>query len=148
MAADGNVPLKPPSLNERAIKAGFKRWSEFLNNAIGLVSFSLALGCLGTHRPATNAFLSFLFVMSIRIAGKDIYPASMRRLQQAAKKRPELKTDVLIQQKKHMPYIRMFNANLPFLFGYVFLFLVMFSHLIYLNVPFARPVLDWYLGNS
>ena len=146
MADSGDMLQGPPSLNERAIKAGFKHWSDFLNNAIGLVSFSLALGCLGTHRPATNACLSFLFVMSIRIAGKDIYPAPMCRLQQAAKKHPELKKDVYAQQSKHMSTTRMFNANLPFLFGYVFLMFVMFSHIFYLEVPVMRPILGWYLG--
>lgn len=146
MKNNGNGSQDPLSLNEKALTAGFKRWSEFLNTAIGLVSFSLALGCLGTHRPSTNALLCLLFVTGIRVAGKDLYPASMRRLQQAAKKDPELKKTIYAVQKKHMPYTRMFTANLPFLVGYLFLMLVMVSHLIYLRTPSARPFLDWYLG--
>ncbi|MBF4218218.1 hypothetical protein C5616_23950, partial [Vibrio anguillarum] len=44
------------------VEKQFKKWAMFLNNAIGILAFTLALACLGTNVPWLNACFSVLIV--------------------------------------------------------------------------------------
>jgi hypothetical protein len=54
------------------INTDFKNWKIFLNNGIGLLSFNLAIGCLGTPSPSLNALLSLIAISILYFLG---YPA-------------------------------------------------------------------------
>lgn len=67
------------------IRSQFRLWAMFLNNGVGLVSFTLGLACLGTPTPSVNAGLSLVFIALIRQQGKHYFPQEIEILRKAAK---------------------------------------------------------------
>lgn len=78
-----NISVNDEYLSE--LREQFEKWADFLNITFGLVSFTLALTCLGTRTPALNAWLSIVVVGFIRYKGNHIFPAEIGRLRKAAK---------------------------------------------------------------
>lgn len=67
------------------------RWHRFVNQGIGAVCFSLALGCLGTRHPQIYASISFIFVAVIFYAYRNYFPSTIRELRNIPRRR---RTDI------------------------------------------------------
>ncbi len=68
-----------------AIIDELEQWFMFLNTVIGMLSFTLALACLGTNIPAINAFFSFIIVILAVEQEKRYILSKTRKLREAAK---------------------------------------------------------------
>lgn len=66
------------------IETEYAKWAEFLNVGVGLLSFSLAISCLGTTRTDVTAFLSLLFMLLFMVYGQKHFPRKLRELRKAS----------------------------------------------------------------
>lgn len=106
------------------INADFNNWKIFLNNGIGLVSFNLAIGCLGTTTPSLNAFLSLIAISILYCLGYPAFVKSLRDLRRSSKDNEFAKEIVRgIERTKLTPKILLAQYTL-FLFGFFFLVFV------------------------
>lgn len=103
------------------IREQFKKWADFLNMGFGLVSFTLALACLGTKTPVLNAWLSLAVVTFIRYKGSHIFPAEILRLRKAAKTEKSARIVLDGLQKEFMSMKAMIVDYPVFMLGYILL---------------------------
>jgi hypothetical protein len=57
-----NDELHTPDLDEK-----FRKWAEFLNITVGILSFTLGLACVTTKTPSFNALLCFALALPGRV---------------------------------------------------------------------------------
>lgn len=134
------ITIDDDYLNE--LREQFKKWADFLNMGFGLVSFTLALTCLGTNTPVLNAWLSLVVVAFIRYKGSHIFPAEIIRLRKAAKLDKNARI-VLNGLGKEFLSIKALIVGYPvFLIGYLLLCLIAVSPLL---IP-VMPALGAYVG--
>ncbi len=67
------------------VKKQFNLWAMFLNNGIGLLSFTFGLASLGTPIPWVRALMSLIIVLYIRCQGEHYFPSEITKLQEIAK---------------------------------------------------------------
>lgn len=124
------------------IREQFKLWAHFLNTSIGLMSFTLAIACLGTNVPWFNALLSMLIIICIRIQGTSYFPSKVKSLRQRAKEDEKAKVLLKGLESEFLSNKAMITTCPIFLIGFVFLSLVMFSP-IFVSII---PALEYYFG--
>ncbi|WP_315982998.1 hypothetical protein [Aliamphritea spongicola] len=83
MSAEEQYIITDELLEE--IREQFKLWATFLNTGVGLLSFTLAIACLGTGSPGINASISMLVIVLVRSQGKSYFPSKVQDLRQRAK---------------------------------------------------------------
>ena len=105
----------------KELREQFKKWADFLNMGFGLVSFSLALACLGTKTPVLNAWLSLAAVTFIRYKGSNIFPSEILRLRKVAKTDQSARVVLDGLQKEFMGLKAMIVDYPLFLLGYILL---------------------------
>lgn len=117
------------------LREQFKLWAIFLNTGIGLLSFTLAIACLGTNAPWFNASLSMAVVVLVRVQGIHYFPKKISELRKAAK--TDKKAKVLYKGlESEFLNIKFLLTKCPiFLIGYVFLCFVIFSPLLIKIIP-------------
>ena len=118
------------------LRQQFKRWADFLNTAIGVFSFSLALACLGTKSPVFNAWLSLLVVTLMRYKGSHIFPAEIVRLRKAAKTDTKAKVALDGLSSEFMSIRTIITDTPVFLIGALLLMLIAASP--FLNLSFLQ----------
>jgi hypothetical protein len=92
-----------------------KRWADFLNATVGLLGFSLGLGCLGTKTPPFNAMISLLFVLGIWARGRHLVPA-------------HFKSEHAATRRTLKERLRFWRSTGPAVFGYAFLSFIIASN--------------------
>ncbi len=112
------------------IESQFEIWATYLNTGVGLFAFTLALACLGTNSPATNAWLSIIVISLTYKNGRKFFPAEINKLRSLAK--TDKKAQVVLNglMETHLGFKTNFTKYPLFVFGYVFLFLIAFSNYI------------------
>jgi hypothetical protein len=116
----------------------FRKWADFLNMGFGLVAFTFALACLGTHTPVLNAWLSLIVVGFIRYKGNHVFPAEILRLRKAAKTDQNSRI-VLLGLTKEFLSVKAAVIHYPvFLVGYFLLAIIATS-------PFLSPLFPFLL---
>lgn len=120
------------------LREQFCRWAAFLNMGFGLVSFTLALACLGTKTPAINAWLSLIVVGFIRYKGNNFFPEEILRLRKTAK--TDLKSRVVLHGlSKEFLSIHAAVIQYPiFLLGYLLLAIIAISPVLTPIFPFLH----------
>lgn len=110
-----------------SLTAQFHSWKLFLNNKIGTLSFVLALTSLGTDNPQLYATLSMVFVAFIRFGpqGRSILK-DLNDYRKLAKNNPCFQHNVDVIVSSYLSYEILWRDYKPFLFGYLFLFWVIF----------------------
>jgi hypothetical protein len=126
------------------IDAQFRQWSSFLNNAIGLVSFTLAIACLGTNSPSINASLSLLVIILVRIEGSKFFPKEIQKLRSQAKTDEKVKIILEGLESKYFGFKTNFKDYALFVFGFVLLFFVALSNCLTEYIP----ILSEYIGSQ
>ena len=106
------------TLNE--IEAEYMRWSEFLNVGIGLLSFSLAISCLGTPAPKNAALISLIFMLLFMIYGQKHFPRKLRELRKISLKGVD-EVALLGIERKYFGLDALLRNFPVFLFGWLFL---------------------------
>jgi hypothetical protein len=124
------------------ISAQFKMWVYFLNMGIGLVSFTLALACLGTKSPAFNAMLSLFVVVFVRYQGNHIFPAEIVRLREAAKLDQNARIVLNGLNAELLSFKAAVTGAPIFIIGYFLLFIIACSPWL---TPIL-PILNSYIG--
>jgi hypothetical protein len=66
-----------------AIEEEFAKWAEFLNVGVGLLSFSLAISCLGTPKPYLSSFISLVFLFVFMKYSQKRFPSKILELRKA-----------------------------------------------------------------
>lgn len=125
------------------IREQFKKWADFLNMSFGLISFTLALTCLGTKSPVINAWLCLIVVSFIRIKGSNIFPEEILRLRKASKTDEKSRIIYNGLTNEFLSLKALFKGYIVFLLGFLLLSLIAFS-------PFLDPVFPFlknYIGN-
>jgi hypothetical protein len=109
------------------VRDQFKLWAMFLNNGVGLLSFSLGLASLGTNIPWVSAILSIVVVILIRNQGKHYFPSEIKKLRDIAKN--EEKARILLKglEAEYFSNKKMIKEYPLFLIGFVFLMSVALS---------------------
>jgi hypothetical protein len=124
------------------LREQFKKWADFLNMSFGLLSFTLALTCLGTQTPVLNAWFSLVVVTFIRYKGSHIFPAEIIRLRKAAKQDQNARI-VLNGLSKEFLSVKALVIGYPvFLIGYLLLCIIAISPML---LPVV-PALGTYVG--
>ena len=124
------------------IREQFKLWATFLNTGIGLLSFTLAIACLGTNIPWVNALLSMLIIVCIRVQGKHYFPSKVKDLRKRAKEDEKAKVLLKGLESEFLSFKTLITGYPIFLIGFLFLFLVIFSPFL-VNII---PTLGGYFG--
>jgi uncharacterized membrane protein len=124
------------------IDAQFKQWAAFLNNAIGLVSFTLAIACLGTNSPSINATLSLLVITLIRIDGGKFFPKEIQKLRSRAKTDEKVKIILEGLESKYFGFKTNFKDYALFVLGFALLIFVALSNWLTGSIP----ILSEYIG--
>ncbi len=132
---------KITSKYRKKVEEQFKQWASFLNNAVGLLSFTLGLACLGTQKPSINAAFCLIVVTLVWSEGRTYFPKEVSKLRLKAKKDPQ--ADLLLKGlvSKHLGMKNMLMKYPLYLFGYIFLVFVAVSN--WLNNSFDLPV--WFV---
>lgn len=81
------------------IKIEYKKWAEYLNGVLGILSFSFGLSCLGTPWPDTTGFFSLCFLILLGVYGKNRFPEKIRELRKADLKGIDELTLIGIEKK-------------------------------------------------
>jgi hypothetical protein len=118
----GEILVTDDYINE--LREQFKKWAEFLNMGFGLVSFSLALTCLGTSTPVLNAWFSIAVVTFIRYKGSHIFPSEILRLRKIAKADQSSRVVLDGLQKEFLSVKTMLIEYPVFLLGYLLLAMI------------------------
>lgn len=126
------------------IRDQFKLWATFLNTGVGLMSFTLAIACLGTNTPWINALLSMLIIILIRVQGKHYFPSKVEDLRRRAKEDNKAKVLLKGLESEFLSFKTLVTGYPIFLIGFIFLSLVMISPLL----VEAIPALGDYLGSQ
>ena len=106
------------------LREQFKKWADFLNIGFGLMSFTLALACIGTKTPVLNAWFSLAVVTFIRYKGSNVFPLEILRLRKAAKTEKSARVVLDGLQKEFMSLKAMIVDYPIFLLGYILLALI------------------------
>jgi hypothetical protein len=115
--------------------AQFSIWASFLNTAVGLLSFTLGIACLGTNSPSINAWLCLFVVILIRIDGARFIPSNIKVLRERAKTDPKTKIFVTGLEQHYLGWNAMFTKFSLFIFGFLFLMLIALSFPITMVFP-------------
>ncbi|KGK41395.1 hypothetical protein LH51_15065 [Nitrincola sp. A-D6] len=134
------ITINDEYINE--LREQFKKWADFLNMGFGLVSFTLALTCLGTKTPVLNAWFSLIVVAFIRYKGSHIFPSEIIRLRKAAKLDQNARIVLNGLSKEFLSVKAMILGYPVFLIGYVLLCIIAVSPLL---IP-IMPALESYVG--
>ena len=105
----------------------FKLWANFLNTGIGLLSFTLAIACMGTESPTINAVLSLIVIFLVRISGSQYFPHEIQQLRAKAKSDEKAKIILLGLEQKYFGFKTNFTMYPMFVFGLLFLIAVSLS---------------------
>lgn len=105
----------------------FKLWANFLNTGIGLLSFTLAIACMGTESPTINAVLSLIVIFFVRISGSQYFPHEIQQLRAKAKSDEKAKIILLGLEQKYFGFKTNFTMYPMFVFGLFFLIAVSMS---------------------
>ncbi|MCG9680451.1 hypothetical protein [Vibrio sp. Isolate24] len=118
----------------KKIRSQFKLWESFLNNAIGVLAFTLGLASLGTPIPCISATLSLFVVIFIWWQGQSLFPKEVTRLRKMAKK--DYKSKVILSgvMTEQLSWLKAVTRYPMYLLGFLFLILVAVS-------PFVEKVL-------
>jgi hypothetical protein len=134
-------PINEYAINDQLIfelDEAFKEWAFFLNNAIGILAFTLALACLGTKTPAINALLAFVVVCSVRHQGHHHFPQKIVDLRAVAKNDPKASILLAGVSQKYFSNKVMITKHPIFVMGFGLLMFVTLSPLIMYIFPFIR----------
>jgi len=122
--------VNPIEKTVKEMEAQFKEWQFFLNNGIGILAFTLALGCLGTHAPSLNALLSFIFLSAIYCLGRKNFSQLYKELRNKKSKTTVEKVFYAGATKHFLGYQKILASYTVFFIGYLFLAFVMFGNLL------------------
>jgi len=122
----------------KQMESEFKEWEFFLNNGIGILAFSFALGSLGTNSPSVNAFISFLFLSLIYLFGRNKFSKVYKDLRNK-------KDKTIVEKVMHEGAKKIFLSGKAlllrypiFLMGYLFLAFVIFSNSLVQQCPIFK----------
>lgn len=124
------------------VREQFRLWALFLNNGIGLFSFTLGLASLGTDIPWLSALFSTVVIFLIRWQGKHYFPPKVKELREDAKKNDKAKILLKGLESEFLSFKTLFIEYPVFIFGLSFLLIILMSPLIVK----AFPVLGGYFG--
>ena len=114
-------------LDLNAIIDELEQWFMFLNTVIGMLSFTLALACLGTNIPAINAFFSFIIVILAVEQEKRYILSKTRKLREAAKDNETADTILKGLERKYLSVPKLIFKSPMYLIGFGLLLCVMIS---------------------
>lgn len=98
-------------------------WYTYLNNVIGLVSFTFALAVQGTPNVYANAFIALLWVLIAHYAvGTNPFPRHLRILRESDEEASRFAAKNI--EKMHLGVIKTIRKAPLFLFGYLYLLLL------------------------
>ncbi|WP_214649157.1 hypothetical protein, partial [Vibrio anguillarum] len=126
------------------VEKQFKKWAMFLNNAIGILAFTLALACLGTNVPWLNACFSVLIVGYVWFQGKNNFPEEIDKLRKEAKDDKQAKLVVKALVSEHLNWKTMFTKYPVYLLGYVFLLITACSPIFHKALTQAFGTADFF----
>ncbi|MDP5208858.1 hypothetical protein [Microbulbifer sp. 2205BS26-8] len=133
MEAEEKYTITNEFLDE--VREQFKLWATFLNTGVGLLSFTLAIACLGTNIPWVNALLSMLIIICFRVQGKHYFPSKVKYLRQRAKEDERAKILLKGLESEFLGFRTLIIGYPIFFIGFFFLFLVIFSPLLVNIIP-------------
>ncbi len=109
------------------ISRNIPRWRRFVNDVIGVFSFSFAVGCLGTHHPQIYASISFVFIFVMMYTKRHLFPASIMRLREIPNRdRTDMDQVLLRGAESHfLGFIRSLVEVPLYWVGLLFLFAVL-----------------------
>lgn len=111
------------------ISAQIKLWYMFLNNATGLLAFTLALASLGTPYPTICSGLSLLIIFLVHFEGKKYFPKELKKLRKKAKNDEEARDLLHKLERKYLSLRALITETPVYIIGFTSLFIVFASSL-------------------
>jgi hypothetical protein len=111
--------LKSGLFNEEEFKLEAKKQSEFLNSVIGIVSFTLALTCMGFDKPDNAAILCLGIIIPLLIQSANHYPVTLKAIRDLEKTEddPHITEVRKYLEGKYLGYKALFTTNIIFIYG-------------------------------
>lgn len=108
------------------IEIEVKRYSQYLNLVVGVLIFSITMGCLGLPNPQKAALFSLPIVLGLILSLTNAFPETVRIMRDLIKETndTEEKSSLKKELKEHMDLKWVFN-NIVFFWAYLSYFAVL-----------------------
>ncbi|KGD64047.1 hypothetical protein Y5S_02587 [Alcanivorax nanhaiticus] len=127
--------MKSKLIKEDEIRLEADKHSEFLNTALGLLTFTLALTCLSFDHPQRAAIICLGVVIPVYIQAWKHFPKSITALRELVKDTDDEHAKQLLRylEGKYLGFRSMLTKNVLLWYGLIFYFLVLLDF----------PPLEW-----
>jgi hypothetical protein len=148
MAHKSKTPsLLSPAHRAKLIKK-LEGWRVFLNKEFGMPAMTMAAAAIALKHSSWWAAFFFVILLHRRVCNEGAFPSDeIRALRRMAKIDPHAKVQLSSVMREGLSYKFLLTSSLPFLMGYVILFLVLVSGPFELCVPAARPFIEAWIGS-
>ena len=128
------------------VEEQFTVWALFLNNAIGILAFTLNLACLGTNTPWINACFSIFILYYVWRQGNKHFPETIVILRDKAKIDKKAKLLLSALNAEHFSFRKVIKRYPVYLVGFVLLVVTAGSPLLHNFIVMLFGSADWF-GN-
>jgi len=105
--------LSPEEIMEK-VKGETPQWKQYANILIGVLAFSLAIGCLGTPHPKPYALASLVFILLLIYTTAPAPSSTLRRL---SEKKDKTESDTLLIKRIEKEALSAHKNLIPFTLG-------------------------------
>jgi hypothetical protein len=122
-------------VDEETVELEVNRHQEFLNIGLGLVAFTLALGCIGTPSPEKSAWLCFPVIVGLAFWAVRHFPPTIIALRKLEKETGDSQVSEVRKrlEKKYIGIKALITKNFLYWFGLAF----------FLGVLGSPEFVDW-----
>lgn len=115
-------------INEKEIIEECLIYQSTMNNVVGIILFTIGVGCIGTPNPQRMALVGLGLVFSILFYASQQFPPTIKALRQLKKETNSAEiSDLLCRvENKHLNYKVLLSKYLIYLIGVLFYALVLF----------------------
>lgn len=119
--------MKSGLFDEEVVKKEAKRHNEFLNSAIGLLTFTLGLTCLGFDHPQRAALVCLGVIIPVFIQAWGYFPETIKTLRELVKETndPHAVRVLKYLEKKYIGIRSLVTKNILYWYGLGFYLVVL-----------------------
>jgi hypothetical protein len=139
--------LLSPARRARLIKK-LEGWRMYLNKEFGVPAVVMAATAIALKHSSWWAAFFLVILLHRRVFNEGTFPSQdIAALRRIAKTDPRAKAELRSVMQEGLSYRFLLTSSLPFLMGYVILFLVLVCGPLAMCVPAARPFIQSWIGS-
>jgi len=127
--SERHIMFRKELVNEAEVITECIEYRNALNHVVGVILFSLGVGCVGTPNPQRMALVGLSIVAPILLYAYQQFPPSIKALRQLYDETKDAEIGKLLChiENEHMNYKVMFSIYLIYIVGFLFYALVLLS---------------------